>query len=363
MSLALLMFAISALPSTVLDDAKTKPQCDIKCTADEYGYCSDKRLSVELTSEKKELHIPLNTALGDVLVIWLPNGVTIPKCRREGSEDYAYCLDLGNSGAFQAEVQDVDNGSAKLYKINLRPYLNDAAKAELSKRAATDSRVLADDIVLGEGGNLQLALGSWLVNLDLTIGPAEKAVRQLVFQSKELSAAQDEFVHKCDARDKELRQQLKDGWANLKTKAQEEAAADMTFNVLRGRRCRFSRWTAFRNQLWVQADSVCQLGEYLFVTFRVRNRAGGGDIFRLGEVAVVKAKDGKDAPRLESVSVFGRGDDADRRLGIEDVELGKDDEIIGAVRFNAKEVTSEVTLRILESGGKAREVELQGIGF
>lgn len=62
-------------------------------------------------------------------------------------------------------------------------------------------------------------------------------------------------------------------------------------------------------------------------------------------------------------AVFIRDAEPERRLGLEDVELGKDEEVAGAVRFAVKDSDSQMTIRLVESSGKSREIELSGIGF
>ena len=338
------------------------PRQTVACSADEYGYCTDKRLLIPLDDSVRELHVAVNTALADVLVIWLPPGISVPKCRRPGKDEPVFCLDLGNPGAFMAEVQEIESGRHQS-KITVRPFLNDAAKAALAARAKTDPAIMADDIIEGERGNLQFSVADrWTVNVDLVVGPADKAVRQILLSSAELDKAVDELGVRCEERNKDEHRKLQEAWTSLKAKAAEESAAELAFSVLRGRRCRFARWTNFRDQLWVQADSTCEIGEHRFVVFRIRNRAGGGDVFRAGEVSVALGA-GEDPKRIESNVVFARESEPSRRLALEDVELGKDDEVIGAIRFAASEAPGDVVLRISEAGGKGRSIDIKGIGF
>jgi len=340
----------------------TPPRQDVACTSDEFGFCTDKRLIVPLTGSDREVHLSINTALSDVLVIWLPPGVSVPKCRRPGKDEPVPCLDLGNPGAFQAEVQEIE-GARHSAKITVRPFLNDAAKQALLQRAKADPGFSADDIIDGERGNLQFSIADrWTINLDLVVGPSEKAVRQILFSSPELEKDVDELGARCEARSKQEYRKLQDAWANLKTRATEETAAELAFSVLRSRRCRFSRWTEFRDQLWVQAESTCEIGNHRFIVFRIRNRAGGGDIFRPGEVSVGLGG-GEDPKRIDSNVVFARENDPERRLALEDLELGKDDEVVGTVHFSTRDAPGNVVLRIVEAGGKGRQIDIKDIGF
>ncbi len=335
-------------------------QSSVACTFDEYSYCTDKRLAVTLKDTDREVHLPVNTALGDVLVIWLPPGTTIPKCKKAGKENADYCIDVGNPASFHQDIQEIE-GARPQFKITIRPVLNDAARAALAQRQKVNPNVMPDDILDGESGNIQFSVDRWTINLDLVVGPAEKAVRQINLTAPQFDKAADELAQRCDAYNAQERRKIAEAWTNMKARAAEEVAAELAYSVLQARRCRFAHWTAFRDQLWVQADSTCQIGNHRFIVFRIRNRAGGGDVFRAGEVAIA-LDNTKDARHIDANVVFRRERD-EHRLGIEDVELAKDDEVTGTVHFEAADLSGTVTLRIAEAGGKGREIELKDIGF
>ena len=289
----------------------------------------------------------------------------MPKCKRvgkDGKEEVSYCLDSGNTGSFVTEVEEVEGGGRKQGKISVKAVLNAAARAALAARVKADPNFMADDVIAGERGNLQFSVDRWTVNVDVVVGSAEKAVRQIVLNSAELEKSFDELGARCEQRNVEEHRKLQEAWTNLKTRASEEIGAELAFNVLRSRRCRFAHWTTFRDQLWVEADSICEIGECRFVTFRIRNRAGGGDRFHAGEISV-GVSGSKTPKKIESKVVFARESEPERRMGIEEVALGKDDEVLGAVQFGARDGSGSVVLRIVESGGKERAVSLEDIGF
>lgn len=360
-ALASLLLGATA-PELSANPLAPAPARDFPCTMTDMGYCTDKRLIIELSSAKRESHIPVTTAVGQVLVILLPRGAGIPKCKRADGESQ-YCIDFGNPGAFDVDVQELEVGGQKQFKLIVRPYLNDEAGKEFQARRALEPNLVADDLLANERGNMQIVMDNWLVEVEMIVGPADQAVRQVLLESKDFAATQDTIAHQCDARNAEQRSKLQEGWASLSKRAAEKAETEMAFAVLQNRRCRTNRWTGFRDLLWAQVDSICDIGEHRYITFRLRNRAGGGDVYRIGEVSVFVGKE-KAQQRIEPVVVvFGRPEGEQRRLATEEVELSKDDEVIGTVRFAAKEAKGDVTLRFIEAGGKSREIELRDIGF
>ncbi len=350
-------------PEAAAKEPPARPKPSFSCSADEFGYCTDKRLNVPLDPNDREVHLAVNTALSDVLVIWLPAGATVPKCRKPNKEEPVFCLDLGNTGAFAAEVQELEGSGRKQTKVTIRPFLSDAAKAEWMRRLKTTPGILADDIVEGERSNIQFSVADrWAVSLDVVIQPPEKAVRQIFLLSKEFESETDELGARCEERARDQYRKMQDAWSSLKSRAQEETAAELAYSVLKARRCRFKNWTAFKDQVWVQIDSVCEIGTHRFLVFRLRNRAGGGDLFRPGEVAVLAGSD-EDPKHIASNVVFARERELDRRLGLEDVELAKDDEVVGTVHFAVDEAPSSVMLRITEAGGRTRQIVLDDISL
>jgi len=338
---------------------------EVQCTVDEYGFCTDKRLAIELRPDVREVHVPANIALANVLVIWLPSGVVVPKCHKMGKDskdEVGYCLDSGNPGTFVTEVEEVEGAGRKQGKISIKPVLSAAARAALAARVKIDPNFMAEDIIAGERGNIQFSADRWTVNVDLVVGPAEKAVRQIVLSAPALEKEFDELGQRCQERNAEEYRKLQDAWVKQKAEAAENVGAELAYNVLRSRRCRYAHWTVFRDQLWVEADSICEIGDYRFITFRIRNRAGGGDRFRPGEIGVSAMKD-KVGKKIDSKGVFVRESEPRRKLSMEELELGKDDEVIGAVEYDAQAGSGSVSLRIVEAGGKGRVLSVDDIGF
>lgn len=308
----------------------------VPCKTDKYGYCESGRVKIELKLAEPEVDLKINVGLGSALVIDLPSGMRV-----KGKVEH------GNKAVFQVEVPE------PIRQIKVRPIVPPGATPA--------------DIVGFEAGNLQFETERGFgINVLMRVGYLESSVHRLTFTSKEIAAEEERFEARCEASTAVLRGELDEGRRRLRERAQEQAEENMAHAVMRGARCRHGSWTQMRDHLWVHAERLCEVGTDIYIVFKILNRAAQ-DKFRVSKIDVVGG--GEEGRALTSSTVFRKADEVDedsedrKRISPEDVVLSKDQEIRGTVRVVAKKAPSNLTLRVVEAGGKQRVVDIEGLKF
>lgn len=298
----------------------------VRCDKDREGFCQDREVQVELRRETPSVYLKLNTALGRVFTVTFPKGVEIL------GEPL-----LGNAAVFELSVQ----GNL----VVIRPQVPEGVEIQ----SAAD--------LLRESTNVQIRLRrGWLINLDLRQWYPDRSAATLKFTSTEVDAEESLIAQRVAEAEQRIKDSLEYERNNLRTLAREQAKRDMALAILQRNTCADVRETQEKGLLWVRVERLCEVGDTIHVQFRISNRAN--DEFRVGAVEIVG---GTSTDGLPALPVFLSESGA--ALNQSNVLLRFGQEIRGAMVVESSSVEDEFDLRVTESGGKRRVVDVTGLGF
>ena len=296
---------------------------------DEQGYRTDKVIHHRLSRREPISRLRLNTALGDVVALELPAGVTL----REKPA-------LGNAAIFQYQVQ----GHSPL-EILLWPTVP-AVAGQLTE---------AD--LLGERSNFQLTLAEGVtILLDLQIAPPDKSVQRVVFRFPEHEALADQKT----ALRAEIRAEIEDELAKerkaIRARARALAIRMLARDLMARHHCQTLSERAMRELLVLRAHRICTIGVRTYIWFEIHNRRR--NIFELNALQVRAHRASAQEP-LDPVIEWA-SPDHHRAL-----QLAFDDAAHGVVvlELESKDSARAYALTVVERGGMKRVVTLEDVGF
>ena len=296
---------------------------------DEQGYRTDKIIHHPLSRREPISRLRLNTALGDVVALELPAGVTL----REKPA-------LGNAAIFHYQVQ----GQSPL-EILLWPTV------------PTGAGRLTEADLLGERSNFQLTLGEGItILLDLQIAPPDQSVQRVVFQFPEHEAEVKEHAALRAQIRTEVEGELAKARKTIRAQARMLAIRMLAQDLMIRHHCQTLFERSMRKLLVLRAHRICTIGERTYIWFEIHNRRR--NIFELSELQVHAHRASTQEP-LEPV-VEWASPDHHRAL-----QLAFDDAAHGVVvlELEAKDRARAYVLTVVERGGMKRVVTLENVGF
>lgn len=294
------------------------------CNTDQKGFCKDSVVNFSLNRRMKTPRIRVNCALGEVLIVQLPEGEKI-------LGDPA----VGNAALFKFKLQE------KPLQLLLWPTIPKGSKVTSTG-------------LDGETTNVQIQLASGInVILGLQIAQPEVAVQRLVLQFPELA---DETAAKKKLRDQireEVEREFKDREDSMDSEAHDLALRITARDISKRINCTDLHEREMRDLLVVRAQRICQIGEHVYIKMSIHNRSR--TLFSLQSIEILSV-DGKEMQPLEALVEWEDG---------ERPQLRFDQKKYGVAVFPVTEdsAAAEYAVKVTENSGKKRVVTLDGIEF
>ena len=292
------------------------------CRKDAAGYCHDKIVHHDITSNSKANAVNAAVALGKVLSLSFPEDTQLARPPVLGNE------------AFYTVASDASRGLL----VTVWPKLPKGAEALPATRLSEVSR-----------SNLQLFLETGeTVTVGLRIG--KRGVEQLIFGAPEREI-ESAFLRRALAEQaSRLKAQHLIDLEAAKAKAKEDLMLEIGTAFLSGEPdCTPTFDRSMDRFLIVTARTICRVGRFIVATFTMKNRARE-DLFQLDKVEVLADDHEDTAPSVEARVIHEGGKDPLLRFGEEET---------AAAVFEVKEAweaARQYQIRVREAGGKKRVV-------
>lgn len=291
---------------------------------DGQGYCTDKVVHHILRRSEPVARLKLNTALGDAVVVQLPQHAKL------ASQPV-----LGNRAIYQYELQR-----------------GEPTRILIWARAPKGLRDVSEGALLGERSNMQVELGDVSVLLDLQIAEATQSTQRVVLHFPELEAERGQAQALRQKIRLEVVAELDNRRREIDAIARRLGTRMVARDLLTRLRCVEQAERSMRDLLVARAHRLCAIGDQTFIWFEVHNRRR--DTFELA-VAEVMLDDGEGQAPLDAL-IEWRDHDTDPQLRF-------DEAAHGIAVFPTPEGATGYAVRVKEHGGRQRRVTVDGIEF
>lgn len=294
---------------------------------DPAGYCSDKVVHHILRRDRPVVPLKLNTALGDAVVLQLPEHAKLSSPPV-----------VGNAAIYQHALQ-----GESPQRILLWAQVPEGARG-------------ADELdLIGERSNMQIELGDVSVMLDLQIAAPDSSVQRLVLHFPELEAEHGQAEALRSRIEAEVLADLAEKRDAVDELAVRLGRRQMARDLMTRLKCTDLAERAMSDLLVARAHRLCTVGEQTYVWVEVHNRRR--DTFELGHIELLVA-DGDDYTAMSEVIFEWKSPDH-----AETVQLDFDDAAHGIAMFPTPKSATRYAVRVKENGGRQRRVLVDDIEF
>lgn len=301
-----------------------------QCKVDKGGYCTDKALYVDL-DQGRDIYLRINTAVGDVVSLLFPEGVTF--------------------------LTNPTVGNKAVYKLEAREHALDLFVMQPGQVASLEA-------VFGHRTVIQIdAKGGarrWHITLDVIVAPEDLSVRAVSFRSVKMIDEEAYVKERIEEAVADLRKQVEDKKAELGETAEGMAYEVMTGMYAQGNTCSDSHTPSNRaDGLWAHVLEVCRTGDRIFVQFELRNSSRNR--FEVGLVELVRGADSEGTEAgVDSIVRFwapGKGE------AIDTLTVAHRQTVRGAISIEATDEADKWGVRFRENSGTGRVLVVDGLRF
>ena len=313
--------------------AKPRPQTGraaAACAPDPDGFCTARRVRFAVKTGRSELR--LNTSLGSVVAVEFP-----------AQTQFSGTPALGNAAFFSVEGHSGSDIDARV-RLLIRPKLPATAQGENPAQ------------YYGVMSNLQVFLvGAPTLNLKVRLARPEVSVYSVVLSLPAQAAATRAAHAALDAERQRLRREHEAAVARVEATARDKAFTHLLDGMLKRLECAPEAERARRDFLTLQTESICRIGDHVYIRFQVRNRRRNS-VFHFAELQITEAgRRVRDGPIEPTV-----------RFEVPTPAVGFGEQVRGVAAFRLPEGGQQFgpwTLVLVEDGGRNRKVRLTNIGF
>jgi len=292
------------------------------CQVDQMGYCKDEVVRFELSYESRDPKIAINTALGDVVSVELPEDVKLRGLPV-----------VGNKAIYKFEVIDSPP------KILIWPTIPKGARG------------ISPEMLIGERTNMQLAFeGGITLTVDLQFGYPGESTQRLVLEFPEREKEKTFVKERLAEEERKLRAGLKEKEERLDELAAVKAHERLSRAMMQRMECSSTSERAMRDLLVVRSKKICRVGDFVYLHVELHNRSR--TIFNLAAIEVF----GVQNEAKEAQEVIQTLDETGARLAFD----GKGQVVLA---FPVVDGMESFEVLVHEDGGKSRKVTLKGVEF
>jgi len=278
---------------------------------------TDKVATIELTESDTVLYRTVGIAIGEVLVLEFPEGVTL-----------AGDPVIGDNALLKAEVE-VNPLAIKVWAL---PFQG-----------------VAENEMWGLNTNLQLKTNvgiTFIINFK--IQPPDKASNRIVFTYPAFSAKQKAMQDQFIVLKNKLQEEHKKAMAEVDAIAERRKLEFLTREFGEFFVCNTYKNREERELVFLSSDRICKVGpETILINFVIKNRYR--NYFYLKEVKAYAVQGGAEV-------------EMDAYYWVDKYGIRFDESLKGAIGFKIKDYTPEYRIEIVEESGKMRTIKLT-VGF
>ena len=292
------------------------------CTLDQSGYCTDEVVRFELSYEQKDPKVAINTALGDVVSVEVPEGVAL-----RGKPV------VGNTAIFKFEV------------------IKEPLKILIWPTVPKGARGVSPELLIGERTNMQLAfVGGITLTVDLQFGYPGESTQRLVLEFPERERERSFVRDKLAEGERVLREKLKDREESLDSEAAMRAHQRISSAMMKRMECSSISDRKMTDLVVVRTKKLCRIGDWVYLHLSVQNRSR--TIFNLAAVTIKGVRGAEPEP----IEVIETRDEQNGRLAF-------DDEGAVVAAFPVVDGVESYVVEVIEDGGQSRVITLSGVEF